>query len=98
MLATGDWVTPRLNGVNYFEKPPLVYWLIATSEKVFGLNEWAVRAVPALFALGGVLLTYGATRRLYGRNAALAAGVIPPPRCFSSPWRASSCSTWPCRC
>ena len=76
MLATGDWVTPRLNGVNYFEKPPLVYWLVAASQKVFGPGEWAARAVPALFALGGVLLTYGAARRLHGRNAGLAAGLI----------------------
>ena len=29
MVATGDWVTPRLDGVNYFEKPPLVYWAVA---------------------------------------------------------------------
>ena len=76
MLATGDWVTPRLNGVNYFEKPPLVYWLVAISQKIFGPKEWAVRAVPALFALGGVLLTYATARRLYGRNAGLAAGLV----------------------
>lgn len=76
MLATGDWVTPRLNGVNYFEKPPLLYWLVAASQQVLGANEWAVRAVPALFALGGVLLTYAAARRLYGRNAGLAAGLV----------------------
>ena len=76
MLASSDWVTPRLNGVNYFEKPPLVYWLVAASQKIFGSNEWAVRAVPALFALGGVLLTYAAARRLQGRNAGLAAGLI----------------------
>ncbi len=76
MLASGDWVTPRLNGVNYFEKPPLVYWVIAASMKVFGLNEWAVRAVPALFAFGGVLLTYATARKLYGRAAGLAAGAV----------------------
>jgi 4-amino-4-deoxy-L-arabinose transferase-like glycosyltransferase len=76
MLATGDWVTPRLNGVNYFEKPPLIYWAEAASQSIFGANEWAIRAVPALFALGGVLLTYATTRRLYGRNAGLAAGVV----------------------
>ncbi len=76
MLATGDWVTPRLNGVNYFEKPPLVYWTVAASQSVFGFNEWAARAVPALFALGGVLLTYATARRLYGRNAGLAAGIV----------------------
>ena len=76
MLASGDWITPRLNGVNYFEKPPLVYWATALSEKIFGLNEWAVRAVPALFALWGVLLTYAAGRRLYGREAGLASAVV----------------------
>ncbi len=76
MLATGDWVTPRLNGVNYFEKPPLMYWAVAASFKVFGQNEGAARAVPALFALGGVLLTYAAGRRLYGRTAGLAAAAV----------------------
>ena len=76
MLASGDWVTPRLNGVNYFEKPPLVYWVTALSEKILGLNEWAVRAVPALFALWGVLITYTAGRRLFGRDAGLMAAVV----------------------
>lgn len=76
MLATGDWVTPRLNGVNYFEKPPLVYWATALSEKIFGLNEWAVRAVPALFALWGVLITYGAARRLFDRETGLLSALV----------------------
>jgi 4-amino-4-deoxy-L-arabinose transferase-like glycosyltransferase len=76
MLATGDWVTPRLDGVNYFEKPPLMYWAVAASMAAFGQNEWAARAMPALFALGGVLSTYAAARRLYGRTAGLFAAVI----------------------
>lgn len=76
MLATGDWVTPRLNAVNYFEKPPLVYWAEAVSLGVFGLNEWAARLVPAAFAFAGVLLTYGAARRLNGPAAALPAAIV----------------------
>ena len=76
MVATGDWVTPRLDGVNYFEKPPLMYWAVAGSLQLFGSSEWAVRAVPALFALGGVLLTYAAARRLYDRLAGLIAAVV----------------------
>lgn len=76
MIATGDWVTPRLNGVNYFEKPPLVYWTTAVVLKVFGPSEWAMRAVPALFALSGVLLTYAAARRLYDRETGLLAAVV----------------------
>jgi 4-amino-4-deoxy-L-arabinose transferase-like glycosyltransferase len=76
MLATGDWVTPRLNGVNYFEKPPLMYWAVGACLKVLGPGEWAMRATPALFALGGVLLTYAAARRLYGRPAGLASATV----------------------
>lgn len=76
MLATGDWVTPRLNGVNYFEKPPLVYWLGATAQKFLGPSEWSLRSVPALFALAGVLLTYAAARRLHGRTAGLLAAIV----------------------
>ena len=76
LLASGDWVVPRLNDVYYFEKPPLMYWLTAMSESVFGLNAWAVRFVPAMLALGGVLLTYGAGRRLYGREAGVASAVV----------------------
>ena len=76
MLASGDWVIPRLNEVYYFEKPPLMYWLTAMSESVFGLNAWAVRFVPAMLALGGVLLTYATARRLHGRDAGVASAVV----------------------
>ncbi len=69
MAATGDWVTPRLNGLKYFEKPPLQYWLTAAAYRVFGVHEWTARLWPALagflavlalgaagYALGGVTL------------------------------------------
>lgn len=70
MLATSDFVTPRLDGVKYFEKPPLVYWLVAGSLRVFGPGEAAARAMPAIFATLGVLLLYGTVRRLHGRDPA----------------------------
>ena len=76
MLATGDFVTPRLNGVKYFEKPPLVYWLVAGSLQVFGPGETAARAVPAIFGTLGVLLLYGTVRRLHGRDAARWAAFV----------------------
>ena len=76
MVASGDWITPRLNGVNYFEKPPLMYWVVAGCLEIFGPGEWAMRAMPVLFALGGVLLTYGAARTLYGREAGLASAAV----------------------
>jgi 4-amino-4-deoxy-L-arabinose transferase-like glycosyltransferase len=57
MLATGDFVTPHLNGVVYIEKPPLYYWGCAASQAVFGQNEFGARFFGAAVALLGVLLT-----------------------------------------
>ncbi len=76
MVATGDYVTPRLNGVVYFEKPPLVYWAVAGALRLFGPGEFGIRLVPALFALGGVLSIYAAGRRLAGRAEGIGAAVV----------------------
>src|SRR6187431_3513450 len=43
MSVSGDWVTPRLNGIKYFEKPPLQYWATAAIYSVFGTSEWSAR-------------------------------------------------------
>ena len=48
MLQSGDWLTPRLNGIPFFHKPPFLYWLEAMSLATFGINEVALRLVPAL--------------------------------------------------
>lgn len=76
MIASHDYVTPRLNGVNYFEKPPLLYWAVAGCLQVFGFNEWALRIMPALSGLAGVLLTYAAARRWQGRAGGLASALV----------------------
>ncbi len=59
MIRSGDWVTARLDGVAYLEKPPLVYWMMACSYKVFGVHDWAARLPIALFCIGVCLLTDG---------------------------------------
>jgi 4-amino-4-deoxy-L-arabinose transferase-like glycosyltransferase len=76
MVLTGDYVTPRINGVKYFEKPPLFYWAQAGAIHVLGLNEWALRLWPALFALFGVLTVYVAGRRLFDRRTGLFAASV----------------------
>src|ERR1039457_2581493 len=76
MVASGDWITPRLNGVPYFEKPPLMYWIVAACEGALGPSEWSVRLAPALFALGGILASYGAARRIYGRDAGFWTAIV----------------------
>lgn len=75
MVITGDYITPRLNGVKYFEKPVLFYWLESFSIKLFGLREYTLRLWPALFSLFGCLAVYGAGRRLYGRRSGLIAAA-----------------------
>lgn len=73
MLALGDWLTPRLNHVLYFEKPPLQYWLSAISMKLFGVNAIAPRLPLAL----ATFITMGAAfllaRRLGARRPIWAA-------------------------
>ena len=61
MIRSGDWVTPRLDGIVYLEKPPLIYWLIAGSYKVFGEHDWAARIpmVLACLALCWVTTAFG---------------------------------------
>ncbi len=56
MLTSGDWVTPRLNGLLYFEKPPFQYWFTALGFKLFGFHSWVSRLLPCLSGLGTALL------------------------------------------
>lgn len=76
MVEQGDFVTPTLNYVKYFEKPPLLYWLNAASLKLSGLTEEAARFPSALCGLLTILATYIIARRLYGRRTALIAAAI----------------------
>jgi 4-amino-4-deoxy-L-arabinose transferase-like glycosyltransferase len=76
MLASGDFVTPRLNGVPYFEKPPLLYWSNAASLRLFGETPWAARLPTRLFGLGTVLVLLLGTARIWGMPAGLVAAIL----------------------
>ena len=76
MLLSGDWLTPRLNSINFFDKPPLLYWGIALSYAIFGVNEWAARLIPALAALLGVGVAAVLGRRMFGARAGFLSGLI----------------------
>lgn len=76
MLERNDFITPTLNYVAYFEKPPLHYWLTALSFKLFGLNEFAARFTGALAGLLTVLLVYYTARTLWGRREALFSALV----------------------
>lgn len=76
MAVRGDYVTPYLNGIKYFEKPVLFYWLGAAAIKLAGPSITAVRIINAALGIIGCLLTYVFGRKLYGRAAGLIAGII----------------------
>jgi 4-amino-4-deoxy-L-arabinose transferase-like glycosyltransferase len=74
-LLGGSWVTLRLNGVRYFDKPPLLYWLTAASFRLFGLTEGAARVAPLLGALAAVAATTLLGARLLGAGGGVLAGL-----------------------
>ena len=76
MVATGDWVTPRLNGFKYFEKPVLQYWATATAYTLFGDSTTTARLWPALTGFLGALWAGFLGLRLYGRSAGFYAFLI----------------------
>jgi len=76
MVVSGDWLTPTLNHVKYFDKPPLLYWLVAASFQLFGMSEGASRLVSAVAGLVTVTITFLLGRSMFGRPAALAATLI----------------------
>lgn len=76
MLATGDYITPRLYGAPWFEKPPLMYWLAAIGFKIFGGNDAGARFPSALGAAICVFLIYWCGRRLWDRTTGFLAALV----------------------
>ena len=75
MLTSGDWVTARLDGVAYLEKSPLLYWMMATTYKVFGVHDWAARLPLAIACILLCWVTYRFGRWAFGEDAGLYAGL-----------------------
>lgn len=76
MLALGDWLTPRLNFVLYFEKPPLQYWLSALGMKAFGVNAFSARLPLALATLISMAAAFLLARRLGARRPLWASFMV----------------------
>ena len=75
MLESGDWVTARLNGVVYFDKPPGQVWAMALSFSAFGVHDWAARVPAALAAMALCWLAWCVARWAFGPQAGILAGV-----------------------
>lgn len=77
MLLSGDWLSPRIYGHYWFDKPIMIYWLIALSFKIFGITDFAARLPAALFSAGSVTLIYWFGQKLFNdRKAALLSALV----------------------
>ncbi|MFZ2088547.1 MAG: glycosyltransferase family 39 protein [Desulfobaccales bacterium] len=76
MHASGQWLTPTLNGARYLDKPPLLYWVNLAAYHLFGVSDWASRLPTLLISLGEVWFTYLIGRRLLGPRPAWLGGVV----------------------
>ncbi|MFA7242720.1 MAG: glycosyltransferase family 39 protein [Sulfuricellaceae bacterium] len=76
MAVSGDWLTPRLNNLKYFEKPALQYWATAAAYNVFGEHHWTARLWSALTGFAGLLLAWYSARRLWGEPTGRYAALV----------------------
>jgi 4-amino-4-deoxy-L-arabinose transferase-like glycosyltransferase len=76
MVSSGNWITPRLDGLKYFEKPALQYWATAALYSVVGVSNWSSRLWTVGLGFACLPLIYAWLARLYDRRAALAAVAI----------------------
>src|SRR5262245_26996703 len=76
MLTSGDYITPRLYGIPWFEKPALMYWLSALGFKIFGVNEFGARFPSALAATISIFAVYWCGRKLWDRLVGFLTALI----------------------
>nr|WP_314860407.1 glycosyltransferase family 39 protein [uncultured Undibacterium sp.] len=76
MVASGDWITQRLNGIKYFEKPPLQNWMNALTFSLFGLGDWQARLWTGLCGLIGILAAGYTAFKIYGHRVAISTTLI----------------------
>ena len=69
MAVSGDWITPRLNGIKYFEKPPLQYWATAASYVLFETDQWTARLPPAVAGFATIVVVGFTAAALAGPTA-----------------------------
>ena len=71
MFEKGDWIVPTFNYNLRTDKPPLHYFFVMGSFKLFGVNEWAARFFSGVFGALTILITFLYTRRFANRKTAL---------------------------
>ena len=76
MLQSGDYVSPRIFGNYWYDKPVLFYWELMAAFSLFGTTEFAARFFPSVFGLIGVVMAYGFASRLYDKKTGFVAALV----------------------
>lgn len=76
MLQSGDYVSPRIFGNYWYDKPVLFYWELMAAFSLFGTTEFAARFFPAVFGIVGVVMAYGFAARLYDKKTGFVAALV----------------------
>lgn len=76
MLQFQDFISPRIYGDFWYDKPPMYYWLVAGAFKIFGFGEFAARFPSAFLAVSGTVLVYLGGRKLFNERAGLLAALV----------------------
>ena len=77
MIRFGDYLSPRIYNEFWYDKPPVFYWLVAASIRLFGgFSELAARLPAALMAIGSILMTALAAARLFGARTGFWSGIV----------------------
>lgn len=76
MALNNDWVTLKMDGIKYYEKDPLMYWLIAGSFKMFGVAELPARLPIVLSAILAILAAWALGKHMFGSRAGLYSGLV----------------------
>lgn len=76
MIESGDFITPTFNCKPRFDKPPLIYWLIALSYKFFGFTDWAARIPSVIMSLGVMIFIYLFGKKKGGERIGILSVVV----------------------
>jgi len=76
MLLSGDYLSPRIYGSYWYDKPVFFYWELIAAFKLFGVNEFAARFFPALFGMAGLFITYFFAKRMYDAKTGFVSAII----------------------
>lgn len=76
MLAAGDWLSPRIYGNFWYDKPPLFYWLEMISYSILGISDYASRLPSAILGIGTIMYVYTQAKQLFNKEIAYLAGLI----------------------